>query len=75
MLHVIWGFAIAVMGILVAADYRGLSIKVYDLISRVTPGGPPDPRFTPNVVRFLWAILGVVGLCIGGIRLSEYLGH
>ncbi len=61
-----YNLAIGIVGILIALDYRNLAIRVYDTIACFTPGGPPDPRFSPTTVRALCGILGIVALCIFG---------
>ncbi|NUV60886.1 hypothetical protein [Streptomyces sp. CAI-85] len=60
--------AVAVLGTLIALDYRNLAIRVYDVIGMVTPGGPPSPRFTLDYLRVVWGILAVVSGVVAVVR-------
>lgn len=60
MFHFVWAALVSALGALIACDYRNLAIRVYDAIGTIAPGGPPSPRFTPDHLRVIWAILAVV---------------
>ncbi|MEU3050854.1 hypothetical protein ABZ705_30890 [Streptomyces sp. NPDC006984] len=64
----VWAVAVAVLGSLIALDYRNLALRVYDIIGMVTLGGPPSPRFTPDHLRIVWAILAVVLTVVAIVR-------
>ncbi|MFI8094050.1 hypothetical protein ACIF9R_38100 [Streptomyces sp. NPDC086080] len=68
MFHFVWAAAVAALGALIALDYRNLAIRMYDIIGMVTPGGPPDPRFTPDHLRVIWAILAIVFAVVAIVR-------
>lgn len=73
MIHVLWGTAIGLLGFLIAFDYRNFGLRVYDLMASFTPGGPPDPRFSPDVFRAIWGILGFAGICFSGFHVYNLL--
>ncbi|MDW4906845.1 hypothetical protein RB628_16215 [Streptomyces sp. ADMS] len=68
MFQFVWAVAVAVLGSLIALDYRNLALRVYDIIGMVTPGGPPSPRFTPDHLKVVWAILAVVFAVVAIVR-------
>lgn len=75
-IHIVWGLLLGAFGAAIAFDFRGFGIWMYDQISSFTPGGPPDPRFfTPDTVRILWGFLGVVGFCLAGINIANYVSR
>ncbi|MBT3149757.1 hypothetical protein HTV45_02320 [Streptomyces sp. CHD11] len=68
MFHFVWAVAVSVLGTLIALDYRNLAVRVYDIIGRVAPGGPPGPRFTFDHLRVVWAILTVVAAVVAVVK-------
>lgn len=71
MISFAWGILLGIFGVLVAIDFRGLGVRVYDLICSLTPGGPPDPRFSLGLVRILWGALGIVGITLACVEIFK----
>lgn len=73
MIHLIWGLAVGAVGLSIAFDYRNIGLRAYDLLAARTPGGPPDPRFSPDVFRVIWGIVGIAGVCVVGFQMWQRL--
>ncbi|MFG2565392.1 hypothetical protein ACGFR6_08125 [Streptomyces sp. NPDC048567] len=74
MFHLVWAAAVAVLGALIAFDYRNLALRVYDILAAVSPGGPPGPRFTPDHLRIIWALVAVVFTGVAAVRAVALFG-
>lgn len=55
----IWAAVVCFLGSAIALDYRNLAIRFYDVISAVSPGGGASPRFTPDHVRIIFAVIAI----------------
>lgn len=64
----IWGGAVGAGATVIALDCRNVGLRVYDLIAQRSPGGGVDPRFSPDVMRGIFGVLGVVSLAVTGVR-------
>ncbi|MFI5757394.1 hypothetical protein [Streptomyces sp. NPDC051569] len=73
MIHVIWAAAVAILGFIIAFDYRNLGMRAYDLACAFTPGGPPGPSFSPDRFRILWGILGLGSSAAVGVYVYNWL--
>ncbi|MFI9742410.1 hypothetical protein [Streptomyces sp. NPDC052494] len=67
-LSLIWGGVVGAGATVIALDYRNIGLRVYDLIAQQSPGGGVDPRFSPDVMRVIAGVLGVVFLAATGVR-------
>ncbi|WP_318218945.1 hypothetical protein [Streptomyces sp. SCL15-6] len=68
MFHFVWAVVLAALGTLIALDYRNLALRVYDIISMFSLGGPPGPRFTEDHMRIVWGFLAVVCAVVAAVR-------
>ncbi|WP_431034785.1 hypothetical protein ACQYWQ_13475 [Streptomyces sp. P6-2-1] len=55
----IWAAVVFFLGSAIALDYRNLAIRFHDVISAVSPGGGASPRFTPDHVRIIFAVIAI----------------
>ncbi|MFE9782248.1 hypothetical protein ACFYPA_29385 [Streptomyces sp. NPDC005775] len=67
-LSLVWGGAVGAGATVIALDYRNVGLRVYDVIVQRSPGGGVDPRFSPDVMRGIFGVLGVVFLAVTGVR-------
>ncbi|MEU7335769.1 hypothetical protein [Streptomyces sp. NPDC007074] len=63
-LQFVWWLVVAVGAMVIALDYRNIALRFYDLMAARSPGGGIDPRFSPNVLRVLAGLLGIVCLVV-----------
>ncbi|MEE1797563.1 hypothetical protein PUR57_02490 [Streptomyces sp. JV176] len=71
MLHIAWGVIMATAGFTVGFDYRNIGLRVYDFVSAHSPSGSVDPRFTPDIFRIIWGIMGIAGLCVATFNIYQ----
>ncbi|MFF9457326.1 hypothetical protein [Streptomyces flaveolus] len=64
MFHFVWAAGFAVLGTLIALDYRNLGLRVYDITCKFSLGGPPGPRFTEDHMRILWGFMAAVSAVV-----------
>jgi hypothetical protein len=55
----VWAVVVFFLGVAIAFDYRNLAIRFYDAISAVSPGGGASPRFTPDHLRIIFAVIAI----------------
>ncbi|MFF5922661.1 hypothetical protein ACFY8C_30665 [Streptomyces flavochromogenes] len=67
-LSLIGGGVVGVGATVIALDYRSIGLRAYDLMARQSPGGGVDPRLSPDVMRVIAGVLGVVFLAATGVR-------
>ncbi|MGW8364535.1 hypothetical protein ACWGK1_28725 [Streptomyces wedmorensis] len=67
-LSLVWGGVAGVGATVIALDYRNVGLRVYDLIAQRSPGGGVDPRFSPDIMRGIFGVLGAVFLVVTGMR-------
>ncbi|MFB6958020.1 hypothetical protein ACFCYB_13460 [Streptomyces sp. NPDC056309] len=70
-LSLVWGGVVGAGATVIALDYRNVGLRVYDVITQCSPGGGVDPRFSPDVMRGIFGVLGVVSLVVTGVRAFE----
>ncbi|MFE7568220.1 hypothetical protein ACFU76_14860 [Streptomyces sp. NPDC057539] len=63
-----WGFVFGLCAMVIAFDYRNVGLRFYDLVASLPPGGGVDPRFSPDVMRCISGLLGVISLTSTGIE-------
>ncbi|MFI2415061.1 hypothetical protein [Streptomyces sp. NPDC018947] len=68
MFHFVWAVGFAVLGTLIALDYRNLALRVYDITCKFSPSGPPGPRFTEDHMRILWGLLAAISAVVAAVR-------
>ncbi|UDM05505.1 hypothetical protein [Streptomyces longhuiensis] len=66
-LSLVWGGAVGAGATVIALDYRSVGLRVYDLIAQRSPGDGVDPRFSPDIMRGIFGVLGVVFLSATGM--------
>lgn len=64
----VWGGVVGTGATAIALDYRNVGLRVYDLIAQRSPGGGVDPWFSPDIMRGVFGVLGVVFLAATGMR-------
>ncbi|RDG35560.1 hypothetical protein [Streptomyces corynorhini] len=67
------GLVVGGGALVIAFDVRHLGLRFYDLLAEWSPGGGLDPRFSPDVLRGIAGVLGVVGLAVTGVRVFGML--
>ncbi|MEV5989670.1 hypothetical protein AB0L85_32810 [Streptomyces sp. NPDC052051] len=67
-LSLVWGGVVGAGATVIALDYRNVGLRVYDLMAQRSPGGGVDPRFSPDVMRGIFGVLGVGFLAVTGVR-------
>ncbi|MFJ7961771.1 hypothetical protein ACIQ62_36340 [Streptomyces sp. NPDC096319] len=67
-LSLIWGGVVGAGAMVFALDCRNIGMRAYDLMVQKSPGGGVDPRFSPDVMRVVAGVLGVVFLAATGVR-------
>ncbi|MET8556035.1 hypothetical protein ABZV64_13905 [Streptomyces sp. NPDC004959] len=55
----IWSTMAFLIGAAIAFDYRNLAIRAYDIMSAASPGGGVSPRFTPDHLRIIFAVVSI----------------
>ncbi|MGX9920691.1 hypothetical protein ACWIG4_12625 [Streptomyces sp. NPDC002248] len=68
MFQFIWAAVVFFLGTAIALDYRNLAIRVYDVISAASPGGGASPRFTPDHLRIIFAVVAITSAGIAIAR-------
>ncbi|MFE2944941.1 hypothetical protein ACFXKG_38790 [Streptomyces sp. NPDC059255] len=67
----VWGVIMATAGFTIAFDYRNIGLRFYDFMAAHTPDGSIDPRFTPDICRIIWGIMGTIGLCVAAFNIFQ----
>ncbi|WP_392752773.1 hypothetical protein [Streptomyces sp. LN590] len=63
-----WQLVVGIGAIVIALDYRNIGLRFYDRMAARSPGGGIDPRFSPDVLRVMAGVLGVVFLTAAGFQ-------